>query len=345
MARSLAPSTARRAGTDVWLALIVVYVVWGSTYLAIRVADETIPPFLMAGVRFLIGGTLLFAWSIRRGDRAADPIGAPQWRAAAVAGALLLLGGNGLLVWAELRVPTGVSALIIATVPIWMALFAARASRERVGGRTLAGLAIGFAGTGFLIRAAGSGGGHVSGIGVAAVFVGAISWAFGSIYSQRAALPRRPLVSTAMEMLCGGAMLVLVAAATGEFGSLHVASISRSSAIGLAYLIAFGSLVAFSAYVWLLQNASASLVSTYAYVNPVIAVLLGWAILDERVTRLTVVAAALIVGAVALIVLGQRSRAQSVADAPDEGAHGSAADAPPPRTERGPGASARKASR
>ena len=314
-----------------WMALVIVYLVWGSTYLAIRVADETIPPFAMAAARFLIAGSILFAFSARRGDRRGDPIGWPQWRAAALIGGLLLLVGNGGVVWAEQRVASSVTALIVALVPIWMALIAAYRKAERVPFRVVLALAVGFGGTALLVKAAGSGGGAVSAAGVAVLCGAVIAWALGSVLSRTAELPRRPLVATAMEMLCGGAMLAVLAAATGELGHVHPSRISGSSLAGFLYLIAFGSLVAFSAYVWLLQNASTSLVSTYAYVNPVVAVLLGWAILGERVTGWMLLAGTLIVSAVALIVMAEGSRrrpGEVVEPAAPEAARGSPANAP-----------------
>ena len=296
-----------------WIALANVYVIWGSTYLAIRVAVETIPPFLMAAARFLVAGALLFAWAGRRGKEG-DRLGPRQWLAAALIGGLLLAGGNGLLAWSEQRgVVTGVAALIIAAVPLYMAVLAAFLGEERLHRRTVAGLAIGFAGTALLVRVSGSQG-KADVLGLAAVVAGSICWAAGSVLSRRVALPRRPLVATAMEMLCGGAILFAAAGLSGEFGRLHVSQVTARSWAGLAYLIVMGSLVAFSAYVWLLKNASPSLVSTYAYVNPVIAVLLGVTILDERFTGLEALASVLIVAAVAVIVLSQ-GRRQKTADA------------------------------
>jgi drug/metabolite transporter (DMT)-like permease len=301
----------------VWAALIVVYVVWGSTYLGIRVAVETIPPFIMVACRFLVAGGLLYALSVRRGAVADDPIGPRQWIAATVIGGLLLLGGNGLLSWAEQRgVATGVAALLIAAVPLYMVLMAAVLKEERVRLYTVVGLVVGFAGTSMLVKVTGSKG-KTDVAGLAAILVGSVSWAAGSVLSRRMALPKRPLVSTAMEMLCGGALIMVTAAATGEFGRLHPSAVSAASAGGLLYLIAIGSLVAFSAYVWLLQNAPTSLVSTYAYVNPIIAVVLGAVVLGERFSALEALASALILVAVAVIVLGQ-SRAVRPARAQGE---------------------------
>jgi drug/metabolite transporter (DMT)-like permease len=314
-----------RVNRRIWAALVVVYVVWGSTYLAIRVSDRTIPPFLMAGARFLVAGSLLFVWAVRRAGAEDDPLGPRQWLAATLIGALLLLGGNGGVVWAERRVPSGVSALLIATVPIWMAVITALRDRQGVAFRVVAGLVVGSGGTALLVRAAGAGGGTVSAVGVAALLGAALSWAAGSVLSQRVPLPRRPLVATAMEMLCGGALLGLFSVVVGEAERFHPSRVSIESLTGFLYLIVFGSWLGFTAYVWLLKNTTTSLVSTYAYVIPDLAVFLRWVILSERVTLLTLAAAALIVSAVALIVLGQRRATPPVR----EPVPASSADGPP----------------
>jgi drug/metabolite transporter (DMT)-like permease len=291
----------------VWLALGIIYLVWGSTYLAIRVAVETIPPFLMSAVRFLVAGALLFAFAVRRGSSSADPIGPRQWGAATLIGGMLLLWGNGGVVWAEQHVQSSVAALIIAGVPLWMALIATAIGEERLRSRSVAGLLVGFGGTALLVLA-GSKGGSTILSGLLVLVVASVCWAAGSVASRRVPLPKRPLVATGMEMLGGGGLLLIAAAVTGEFGKFHPEHISNASLAGFAYLIVFGSWLAFSAYVWLLQNAAPSLVSTYAYVNPVIAVILGVLILDERFTAATATGAALIVAAVALIVWGQGRR-------------------------------------
>ena len=295
----------------VWVALGTVYVVWGSTYLGIKVAIETIPPFVMAGTRFLIAGGVLYAAVIRRGDATCDPIGRAQWLSATLIGGLLL-GANGVLSWVELRVPTGAAALIIASVPIWMAIIAGLLGQERVGVRTVAGLVVGLGGIALLVRSVESAGGRASTPVILLLVLVAISWAAGSVLSRRVKLPKRPLVATGMEMICGGAVLAIAGIVSGEFGRLHPSQISGASIAGLVYLIVVGSWVGFSTYVWLLRSAPPSLVSTYAYVNPVVAVFLGWVFLGESVTGLTILAAALIVGAVALIVLAQAGRPAAV---------------------------------
>jgi drug/metabolite transporter (DMT)-like permease len=289
----------------VWAALAVVYVVWGSTYLAIRFTIETLPPMLSASFRFLVAGGLLYAFAIRRGDRDADRPGLPQWRSAAIVGGLLFLGGNGGVVWAEQRIPSGVAALLVATVPLWMALIGFAALRERLPRIAVAGLVVGFAGTALLIRPTGEGG--IDTLGALVVVGGSLSWAIGSLYSRRAPLPARPLVSASMQLLCGGAILGVVGISAGELGRIEPSAFSRSSILALAYLIVFGTLAAFPCYTWLLRAAPTSLVSTYAYVNPVVAVALGWAFADERVEPLTILAGAIVVTAVAMIVTARRT--------------------------------------
>ena len=298
----------RGAGTlPLVAALATVYVVWGSTYLAIRYAIDTIPPFLMASSRFLIAGGILYVFAARRGDAAADPVGPRQWRAGLLIGGLLLAGGNGLVSWGEQWVPTGLAALLVGSVPLWFALWARLLNRERMGVQAVVGIAVGFAGVAILVRP--DGGGTARLIGVLATLLAACLWGLGSAWSKRAALPQRPLVSTAVQMLGGGAVLLVMGIAGGELGRLDLGAITATSLLGLAYLIVFGSLLAFSAYTWLLQNARTSLTATYAYVNPVVAVLLGFVFLGETVTPQTVLGGAVILLAVALMASRRRSRA------------------------------------
>ena len=244
----------------VWGALLVVYVVWGSTYLGILYAIDTLPVFLMGALRFLIAGALLYAWSIRRGDRAGDRPTRRQWAAAAVIGAALLLGGNGLLAWAELRVDTGTSSLVIATVPLWMALLDRLAWGQRLSRTAVVGLVVGLGGA--LLLAGPTGPDRIDVLGALALLLSALAWTAGSLYSRGAPLPRRPLVGASMEMLAGGALLAVLGLSLGEAGQLQ--KISLGSALALGYLIVFGSLIGFSAYIWLLRAAPTSLVSTYA---------------------------------------------------------------------------------
>ena len=283
----------------IWLALGSVYIIWGSTYLAIRVAIETLPPFLMASVRFVVAGVLLYLWAIRRGDRTGDRPTGRQWLAAFVIGGLLLVGGNGGVVWSEQFVPSSIVALIVATVPLWMALIDRFVNGQRLAIQAVIGLVVGFGG---LVLLVGGPGGDFHIPGVLAVVGASLSWAIGSIYSRAARLPVRPLVGISMEMIGGGILLGVVGIALGEIGDVELAKISAPSLWGLGYLIVFGSWVGFSAYIWLLRVAPVSLVGTYAYVNPVVAVFLGWWLLSELVTLRMLGAAAVILVGVALIV-------------------------------------------
>lgn len=310
------PEHHRAPAAAVWAALVAVWIVWGSTYLAIRVAVETMPPFLMAGTRFLIAGSALYALSVRRGDRLGDRPGGAQWRAAFIVGAALLLGGNGLVSWAEQRVASGIASLLVATVPLWMALLDRVVFGRRLSLVAVLGLAIGFAGLAVLVQPSGSG--RIDPLGAVALVAASLSWAAGSLYARRAPLPSRPLVGTGMQMLAGGLLLVLVGAATGELGRVHLFGISVASMLGLGYLVVFGSWVGFSAYVWLLRVTRTSLVSTYAYVNPVVAVFLGWLFLAEPITARTLLAGGVIVVAVALIVTARPARRTEPAAGPGE---------------------------
>jgi drug/metabolite transporter (DMT)-like permease len=284
----------------IWAALGAIYFFWGTTYLAIRVGVRTMPPFLMASVRFLIAGAILYVFAIRTGDRTGDRPTRAHWRSAAIIGTALLLGGNGLVSWAELRVPSGLASLVIATVPFWLVLLARLILKERVSLREWLGIAVGFGGLFLLINP--SGGGRIDLNGAGLLVIASILWAAGSLYSRNAPLPSRPLVGTAMEMLCGGVALGVVGIAAGELGRVDISAISLESLLGLGWLIVFGSLVGFTAYVWLLRVTRTSLVGTYAYVNPVVAVLLGWAMLGEPITARTLLAGGVILVAVALIV-------------------------------------------
>jgi drug/metabolite transporter (DMT)-like permease len=291
----------------VWLALGTVYLVWGSTYLAIRLAVDPshgagIPPFLMAALRFGSAGIVMFLATARRpaADGRPDPLGARQWGACAVVGVALLFGGNGLVSVAERRIPSGAAAMVVATVPIWTAVISAAIGAERLRPRAVVGLALGLAGVAVLV--VGQGKGRVEPAGVAVVVVAALSWAAGSVYSRRAPLPRRPLTGTAMQMLCATAALLVASAVRGELRGFHPSAVPWSAWAAVAYLAVAGSMVAYSAYVWLLANAPLSLVTTYAYVNPLVAVLLGAAVVSEPLTGRTALAAAGILAGVALIV-------------------------------------------
>jgi drug/metabolite transporter (DMT)-like permease len=280
-----------------------VYLVWGSTYLAIRYAVQTIPPFLMAGTRFLISGAILYLWTRTRGE--ARPVRA-NWRAAAIIAFFLILGGNGGVVWAELRVPSGLTALLVASVPLWVVLFEWWGGGRSPTGRVWLGIAIGFVGLGILVGPSDLlGGNSVDLWGAAALVAASVTWAIGSVASRRVALPPSPLLSTGMEMLLGGAMMMVVGVAIGEGRGFHLADVSRESWTGLAYLTIVGSLVGFTAYVWLIHNVEMAKASTYAYVNPVVAVFLGWAIAGEPLSARVLGAAAVIVAGVVVISTGR----------------------------------------
>ncbi|HEY3210173.1 MAG TPA: EamA family transporter [Actinomycetota bacterium] len=302
----------------IWLALGAVYVIWGSTYTAIREAVLTLPPLFMASVRFLVAGGVLYAWAIRRGDRQGDRPGWPEWRSAFIVGCLLLLVGNGGVVLAERSVPSGIAALVIATIPLWMAVIDRMFFGQRLAPQAIAGLVLGFAGLAVLVG--GTGRGRLDPVGMAILLTAAVGWSIGSMYSRNARLPARPLVATAMEMLAGGVSLAIAGAVHGELGRIHPERFSTASLLGLAYLIVFGSWVAFSAYIWLLRSAPISLVSTYAYVNPVVAALLGWLLLSEWITARTLVAGAVILVAVALILSARKIPPGEPADAAPDAA-------------------------
>ena len=306
------PAPARLA--IVWAALGVVYVVWGSTYFAIRIALDTLPPFLTGAVRFLIAGGLLLAVSALRGGKSGERLGIAQWRATAIVGAALLFGGNGGVAWAEQRIASGVAALLVAVLPLWVALLDRLIFGHRLTRRTVIGLVLGFGGLVLLVGPAE--GGRIDPLGALVCTLASLSWAAGSLYARTAPLPHRPLVATGMEMVAGGALLLLVGLATGEPRAIHPASISTASLLAVAYLIVFGSLLAFSAYVWLLRSAPVTLVTTYAYVNPVVAVLLGWTFLGEPVTPRMLVAGAVIVAAVVIIAGAARPDVVVEAGAP-----------------------------
>jgi drug/metabolite transporter (DMT)-like permease len=285
----------------IWSALVAVYIVWGSTYLAIRFAVETMPPFLMASFRFLVAGVLLYAFRRARGDAAPTK---REWRSAAIVGLFLLLGGNGSVVWAEQRVASGIAALLVGTVPLWMVLIdALRPSGHRPTGREAFGVLVGFAGIALLIGPGqlANSPERIDPAGVVALMLCALSWSIGSLYSRNAALPSSPLLGTGMEMLAGGAGLFLLGTLAGEWGRLNLAGISTQSLLGVAFLIVFGSWVGFTAYTWLLRAAPTPLVSTYAYVNPLVALLLGYMLAEELLTPRDLIAAATILGSVVLI--------------------------------------------
>ena len=300
--------------TALIVAFATIYLVWGSTYLGIRVAVETLPPFLMAGSRFLIAGGLLAGWlALTRGFRTT----AQQWRDNAVIGTFLLLGGNGLISWAEQFIPSGVTALLIGSQPLMMVMTEwIWRGGHRPNGITWAGLALGFAGVGWLAAPwQHAGGGGLNPGGVIAILAGCVCWAFGSIYGRRVRAPAEPLAASAMQMLGGSVALLITAAAHGDLAACSVGTVSAKSWLAFAYLIVMGSLVGFSTFGWLMKHSTPARVSTYAYVNPLVAVFLGWLILGEPITTRTLAAAGIIVLSVAVITT-QRGRSPATSKAP-----------------------------
>lgn len=297
----------------IWIALLAIYLIWGSTYLAIRYAVESIPPFLMAGTRFLTAGIVLYTWRRLAGDPAPT---ARQWRSTAIIGLLLLLGGNGLVSWAEQTVPSGIAALLIGTIPLWMVLTESiRRGGVKPGLSAVLGLITGFSGILVLIwpllmRSTYSAGTseHLNPLGVVALLFAAFSWAVGSVYSKSAELPPGSLMTTAAEMLTGSLGLYFIGALLGEWNMLDFATITARSWLGLAYLTVLGSLVGFVAYAWLLRHAPISLVATYAYVNPLVAILLGSLLAQESFSARILLAALIIIGSVVLINYSRQAK-------------------------------------
>ena len=296
---------ARRSQAAVVVALATVYVVWGSTYLAIRITDRTQPPLLMSSIRFLIAGSLLYAIAARGGPRPTWR----EWRAAAVVGAALLLVGNGGVAWAETRINSGLAALLVAMMPLWMALLDRVFRGRRLSALGALGLAIGFGGVFLLVRPGGGADAFAAGV----LALTTLSWAAGSLYAREAPLPSRPLVSAAMQMLCASPLLAVAGLIGGEASHVHQNAFSAKPLLAFAYLVLVGSLIGFTAYAWLIRNVRTSVVSTYAYVNPVVAVTLGAVFLNEGIGATTLVAGAAIVLAVVLIVRGRSAPAPAPA--------------------------------
>lgn len=294
-----------------WAALGAIYLIWGSTYLAIRVMVETVPALLGAGVRFAVAGAALLALlALRSGLRRIVLEPAMLLRVAAI-GTLLAAGGNGLVTVGEKHVPSALTALIVASTPLWIVVFRAL-FRDRPRGATLAGVALGFVGVALLLLP----GNRPAGVELGPTLIivlAAVSWGFGSFLSQRWRMPSDPLASTGWQMLAGGLVLTVASVPAGELGDLDVSAFSGDSLWALTFLVVVGSVVAYSAYTWLLQNAPISQVATYAYVNPMVAVLLGWLILDEEIPPMMLVASAIIVAAVATIVRNEARTRQELA--------------------------------
>lgn len=301
--RSLpAPTLTAAPAWKVWTGLWIVYLVWGSTYLAIAVMVETMPPLLGAGARFVVAGAVMLAvLAARRSVR----LTRGHLLSALLVGTLLM-GANAVVTVAEQEVPSGLAALLIASIPLWVIVMR-RLAGERVSGRSVAAVLVGFVGVALLLKP-GEQSGEATLLGLSACVFAAVMWAGGSFASPRVRLPADPLVSTGWQMLLGGLVCLAAGLAAGEAPDVDPAAFSARSVVALAYLIAFGSWVAFTAYAWLLQNAPISKVSTYAYVNPVVAIVLGWLVLDEVVTPVTLVGAAIIVVSVALVIRIETAR-------------------------------------
>ena len=281
-------------------AFAAVYVLWGSTYLGIRFSIETLPPFFTQGVRYLLAGAVLYAWARARGT---SPPTRREWGGAAITGALLFVCGTGALVWAEQFLPSGVAALVVATEPMSFVLIEAMRRRRRPHGVILAGLALGSGGLLVLVGPGTLFGGERFHLAACLVLVaGTFAWAWGSLFSRGSRLPFSPVMATAATLVCGGTLLAVLGLATGELSEFDPAAVSMRSVLATVYLLVFGSIIGFSAYLWLLRVSTASRVSTYAYVNPIVAVLLGWALAAEPLTPRVLVAAVIIVSAVSLII-------------------------------------------
>lgn len=298
-------------------AFFVIYVVWGSTYLAIRYAVETIPPLLVVAIRQAIAGSAIFAWVYGRGYRPT----LREWRASVVLGVLYFVISHGALHWAETIVPSGLTALLVASEPIWIAILSAIVLREeRLTAKTIAGLALGIAGVGLLMRAEpGAGHGRLL-LGSIVVVISAVAWACGVIYSRNPALPRNPIARAGMAALTGSGLLFVASLVSGEIAAAHWQSISARSIWALVYLTVFGTIIAFTTYTWLLDHCSPTLVSTHTYANPIIAVLLGWFLAGEMLNSRVILAGIVTLTAVFLISRGTGEKGTVMASQADEAA-------------------------
>lgn len=292
-------------------AFAAVYIIWGSTYLAIRYAVDSMPPFLMAGVRFLIAGAVLYTFMASRGTPAPKRI---HWRSTLIIGALLLLAGNGGVVWAEQRVPSGIASLMVAIVPLWIVLIDwLRPGGSRPSLPVTVGVLVGLAGIGLLVTGGDESNQAIDPLGILSILIATICWASGTFYARSAPLSSSSLQTTAMEMLCGGGLLLLLGTVSGEWGRLDLAKVTLPSVVALVYLIVFGALVAYTAYTFLINHATPARAATYAYVNPVVAVFLGWLFRGEPLMIKTIIAAAIIIGSVVIITTYNASRSTKIA--------------------------------
>ncbi|MEX0710284.1 MAG: EamA family transporter [Chloroflexota bacterium] len=317
---------ARRPSTlAVATALGTVYIVWGSTYLAIAYVVESMPPLLAAGVRFLVAALALTAflvarerWRRRRGiaSEGLQWPSAVEWRTAVIVGGLLLLGGNGMVMVAEQTIPSSIAAVVIATTPIWLSVFDALLTRRMPSRLAIGGLLVGLGGVGILLMPS-TGIDAFDPAGIGLLVVAEVCWASGSLYARRGPLPRSQLLGTGMQQLAGAVLLLAVGASLGEIGRFDPGAVTTASLLGLAFLIIFGSLAAFTAYGWLLNHVAVTTVATYAYVNPVVAVALGVAFHGETLSPRSLLAAALIIGAVVAMVGGRPREAEETGPSPE----------------------------
>jgi drug/metabolite transporter (DMT)-like permease len=302
-------AAAKASKTKLLLAFAALYTIWGSTYLAIKFAVETIPPYLMSTARFVVSGVILYGISRWQGNPRPSR---REWRDGAIVGMLLLAGGNGAVGWAEQRVPSGITALLVASVPMWAVLIDwARPRGKRPSLVVALGLAVGLAGVGILAAPEFAGAVHGAALGATVLIIGSISWAAGSIYSRQGARPASALMSTALQMIGGSVFLFAIAAALGELSRFDAGAITLKSFLGWAYLVTFGALIGFTAYAYVLRETTPAKATTYAYVNPIVAVLLGWAFAGEPVTVRTIVAAGIILAGVAMISLAGSRKANA----------------------------------
>ena len=314
-ASDLKGNSSTTPATLVVLAFAAVYVIWGSTYLGIRIAIESIPPFFMAGIRHLTVGLILFPILVRKtGVRPT----AANWRAAAISGIMLLFFGNGGLSWAEQLVPSGISALLVATVALWLVVVDwLRPGGTRPVPRVIAGLILGFAGMVLLVGPARLGGSaRINLVGAGVLGFASFVWACGSLYSKYSDMPSSPMLGVAMQSLAASGLLLLAGFVTGEYHDFHFAAITMRSWLALLYLIVFGSGIGFTAYVYILNKSTAAKVSTYAFVNPVVAIFLGWLVLAEPLTLRTMLAAAIILSAVLLVITAPKKEFKPVCEPP-----------------------------
>lgn len=333
-------------GAAVWLGMLVLYLVWGSTYLGIAIAVDSIPPFLMAAVRFLAAGFVLLIWSVAREGRGFVAPTRREWRDSAIVGALLLGGGMGMVAFGEQTVPSGIAALLIAMMPVWVAILGGILLGERLPRLAVVGIAIGFGGVAILVGPSAFGGaGALDPVGLMACLLSPIAWALGSLFAaHRATLPARPLVATGLQMLLGGVVLAAAATVSGEVTTFDPGTATRDSVLALLYLTVVGSLVAFTTFGWMLRVAPLPLVTTYAYVNPVVAVILGAIVLGDAIEPRTIIAGSVIVIAVALIVTtrgrlhapdgGESAGVPPITDASPAAAPAAAGTAPRPASNR-----------